>query len=77
MDVEDISYEDPIERDMSIPSPYEANGAKWLNPFSTIIEDGTTPDFADSCYMQMVRYDEKFEVLEPCISDESSMISSS
>ena len=24
-DVEDVTYEDPIERDMIIPSPYEAN----------------------------------------------------
>ena len=51
MDVEDIAYEDPIERDMSNPSPYEANGEQWLNPFSTIIEDGTTPDFANNCDM--------------------------
>ena len=76
-DIGDITYEDPIERDMTILSPYEANDEKWLNPFSAIIEGGTTPDFVDSCYMQMDHYDEKFEELEPCIFSDSSMISPS
>ena len=52
---------------MIIPSPYEANHEEWLNPFATIIEYGTTPDFADSCYMKMTHYDEKLEYLEPRI----------
>ena len=62
---------------MIIPSPYEDNDIEQLNPFATIIEDGTTPDFADSSYMQMGHYDEKFKDLEPCISDDSTMISPS
>ena len=74
-DVEDVTYEDPIERDMMIPSPYEANDEEWLNPFSTIIQYGTTPDFTDSCYIHTAHYDEKFEYLGPRISDDSSMMS--
>ena len=62
---------------MSISSPYDANDEEWLNPFSTIIEDGTTPYFVDSCYMQMGHYDEKFKDLEPRISGDSSMMSPS
>ena len=50
-DVEEITYEDLVERNMIIPSPYEYNDKECLNPFSTIIEDGTTPYFTDSCYM--------------------------
>ena len=42
MDVEDITYEDPTEIDTIARSPYEANGKEWLNPFSTIIEYGTS-----------------------------------
>ena len=52
-DVEDITYEDLVEKYMIIPSPYEANDEEWINPFFAIIEDGTTLEFADSCYMQM------------------------
>ena len=62
---------------MIIPSLYEANDEEWLNHFSTIIEDGTTLDFADSCYMQMGHYAEKFKDLEPHISGDSSMMSPS
>ena len=63
--------------DIITPSPYEANDEEWLNPFSTIIEYGTTTDFANSCYMQLGHYDEKFEYLEPRISGDSSMMSPS
>ena len=70
-------YEDPVERDMIIHSPYEANDEEWLNPFATIIEYGIAPDFVDSCYMQMDHYDEKFKNLEPRISGDSSMMSPS
>ena len=59
------------------PFPYEDNDEEWLNHFSTIFEDGTTPDFEDSCYMQTTHYDEEFEDLEPCISVDSSIISPS
>ena len=62
---------------MIIPSTYEANHEEWLNPFVTVIEDGRTPDFADSCYMQIAHYDEKFKDLEPHISGDSSMVSPS
>ena len=62
---------------MAIPSPYEANGEEWLNPFATIMEDETSPNFADSCYMHMAHYDEEFEDLEPRISGDSSMMSPS
>ena len=61
---------------MIIPSPYEANAKDWLNPFATIIEDGTTPDFADSFYMQTVHYDENLKYLEPRIFGDFSMMSS-
>ena len=64
-------------KEMIIPSPYEANDEEWLNPFSTMIEDGTSPDFADSYHMQMAHYDEKFEDLEPHIFGDSSMVSPS
>ena len=60
---------------MIVHSPYEVNDEEYLNPFSTIIEDETSPDFADSCYMNMTHYDEKFEDLEPRISGDSSMMS--
>ena len=59
---------------MIIPSPYELNGEEWINPFATIIEGGTPPDFVDSCYMQMDHYDGKFKDLEPCISGGSSIL---
>ena len=62
---------------MITPSSYEVNEKEWLKPFSTIIEDETTLYFADSCYMQMVHYDENFKDLEPRISGDYSMISSS
>ena len=42
-----------MEQDMIVNSPYEANDEEWLNPFATIIEDETSPYFANSCYMQM------------------------
>ena len=71
-DVEDITHEDHVERDMIIPSPYEANDEEWLNSFATIIEDGTTPYFVDSCYVQMGHYNEKFEYLEPRTSGDST-----
>ena len=58
---------------MIVFSPYEANDEEWLKPFATIIEDETSPDLADSCHMQMIYYDEKFEDLGPHIYD-SSMI---
>ena len=76
-DVEDVTYEYPIERDMIITSPYEANDEEWLTPFATIIEDGTTPEFANSCYMKMGHYDEKFKDLGPHIFGDSSMMSPS
>ena len=34
-------YEYPMERDMIVHSPYEANDEEWLNPFATIIEEET------------------------------------
>ena len=77
MDVEYITYEDSVEIDMIIPSPYEANDEEWLNPFSTIIEDGAAPNFANSFYMKMGHYDEKFEKFEPHNSGDSSMMSPS
>ena len=43
-----MTYEDPGERDMIITSPYDANDKEWLNPFSTIIEEETSPGIADS-----------------------------
>ena len=56
-DDEDMIYEDPVEQDMIVHSPYEANDEEWLNPFATIIEDETLPDLADSCHIQMVHFD--------------------
>ena len=44
-------YEDPVEQDMIVHSPYEANDEEWLNPFATINEDEASLDFAYSCYM--------------------------
>ena len=58
-------YEDPVERDMIVPSPYKANDEEWINPFATIIEDETSPDLTDNCHMQMVHYDKKFADLGP------------
>ena len=63
-DVEDITYQDPVEMDMIITFPYEVNEEEWLNHFSTMIEDGTTLDFASSFYMKMCHYDQKFEDLD-------------
>ena len=45
-----------------------------------MMKSGSTilpPYVADSCYMQMDHYDEKFEELEPRIFGDSSMISPS
>ena len=51
-DIEDMTYEDPVERYMIIPSP--CDDEEWLNPFATIIEEETSLDIADNCDMQMV-----------------------
>ena len=59
-DIEDMIYEDPIERGMIIPSPYDANDEEWLNPFSSIVEKAP-PDVIDGCHMQMAYYDEQLE----------------
>ena len=56
-------YEDPVEQDMIVHSPYEVNGEECINPFATIIEDETSPNFDDICHMQMAHYDEKLEDL--------------
>ena len=39
-----------------------------------MIQDETLPDTVDSCHIQMVHYDEKFENLGPHIFGDSSMI---
>ena len=44
-DDEDMIYEDPMEGYMIVPSLYEDNNEEWINPFSTIIEDETSPNF--------------------------------
>ena len=76
-DIEDMTYEDPVERDMIIPSPYDANDEEWLNPFVTLVEEEAPPDIKGSFHMQLVHYDGEFENLRPHIFGDASMISSS
>ena len=66
-------YEDHVDRDLIIPSPYDANDEEWLNPFATIIEYETLLDVTDGCHMQMVYCDEQLENLGPHISGYISM----
>ena len=52
-------YEDPVERDMIIPSPYDANDEEWLNPSATIVEEEAPPNVTNGFHMQMVHYNEE------------------
>ena len=69
-----MTYEDPVEQDMVIPSPYDSNDEEWFNPFATIVEEEATLVVTDGFHMQMVYYDEQ---LEAHISGDTSMMSPS
>ena len=38
-DIEDIICEGPVEQDIIIPSPYDANDEDWVNPVGLTFDD--------------------------------------